>query len=147
MANRFSEVLKLSAFCKQRCVLRNRAGVRSSLQCSLSLGLNEGLLGDEDTIKELTLVLAADLADLLDLGAAEGERGVVDAVEDELTLDVVGQLRDRAGLHLDDLVLLATEEVLHDNLRSVLGDDHVDGEVGMDKSHLVAEALQKGEGV
>ena len=105
------------------------------------LGLNLGLLGDEDAIEELTLILAADTAHLLDRRAALGEGGVVDTIEDELTLDVSGELAGGATLHPDDLVLLATKEVLDSDLITSLGDDNVNGEMSMDKSHLVAEAL------
>merc|ERR1719471_1691397 len=80
------------------------------MSCSLLSGLNLGLLGDEDAIEELALVLAADLADLLDLRAGLGEQSVVDAIEDDLTLDVSGLSANSATSHLDDLVLLATKE-------------------------------------
>jgi hypothetical protein len=105
------------------------------------LGLNEGLLGNEDAIKELTLVLATNSADLLDLRAAEGEGGVVDTVEVELTFDfwVEGNLGSLG--HLDELVLLATEEVLDGDTAAVLGDHDIDGEMGVYQSHLVSEAL------
>ena len=69
------------------------------------------------------------------------ESGVVDAVEDELTLDVGAESCGGATLHLDDLVLLATKEVLDGDLGAVLGDDDVDGEMSVHESHLVAEAL------
>ncbi len=114
-----------------------------SSNCSLFLGLNEGLLGDEDSIEELTLILAANSADLLDSGAALGESGVVGAVEDKLTLDIGVQLDGGAALHDDVLVLLAAKEVLHGDACAVLGDDNVDGEMSVHKSHLVAVALQE----
>lgn len=104
-------------------------------------GVDDGLLGDEDTIKEFTLILAADSADLLDLGAALGESGVVNAIEDQLALDVSGVVHLGAALHHDELVLLATKEVLDGDAGAVLGDGHIDGEMGVHKSHLVAEAL------
>ena len=109
----------------------------------VSSGLDEGLLGDKNSIKELTLILATDSAHLLDLGAAEGEGSVVDAVEDKLALDVLGVADLGAGLHDDELVLLATKEVLDGDLVAVLGDDDVDGEMSVDESHFVAEALSK----
>jgi len=105
------------------------------------LGLNLGLLGNENSIKELTLILAADAAHLLNLGAALGKGSVVNAIEDELALDVSGLLDGGASLHLDNLVLLATEEVLDSDLGAVLGDNDVDGEMSVHKSHFVAEAL------
>ena len=109
------------------------------------LRLNLGLLGDEDAIEELALVLAADTAHLLDGRAALGESSVVNAIEDKLTLDVSRELDGGATLHLDDLVLLATKEVLDSDLRAILGDDNVNGEMSVDKSHLVAEALSAGK--
>ena len=103
--------------------------------------LNKGLLGNEDAIKELTLILAADSADLHDLSAAHGKSLVVSAIEDELTLDVSGLLDNGAGDHLDDLVLLSAKEVLDSDAGTVLGDSNVDGEMVMNQPHLVAEAL------
>ena len=121
-----------------------RTGCQAASSRSVLLsGLNEGLLRDEDSVEELTLVLAADSADLLDLGAAEGEGSVVNTVEDELTLDVVVELDSSASLHDDVLVLLTTEEVLDGDAGAVLGDDNVDGEMSVHESHLVAEALSK----
>jgi len=118
---------------------------RRSRQRSLDgLGLNVGLLGNEDTIEEFTLILAADSADLLDLGAALGEGVEVDAIEDNFTLLFGGEFGNGASHHLDDLVLLSTKEVLDSDLGAVLGDDDVDGEMSVDKSHFVAEALEKG---
>ena len=115
---------------------------RRSLQSSVDLGDNDvGLLGDEDTIEEFTLILASYSADLLDLGAHLGESCEVNAVEDKFALDIgrVGDLG--AALHVDDLVLLSTQEVLDSDGGAVLGDDNVDGEMSVDQSHFVAEAL------
>jgi hypothetical protein len=113
------------------------------MSCSVLSGLNLGLLGDEDAIEEFTLVLAADLADLLDLRAGQGEESVVNAIEDDLALDVSRLSADSATSHLNDLVLLSTKEVLDSDLGAVLGDSNVDGEMSVHKSHLVAEALRK----
>ena len=126
--------------------LRRAASSRHGLgayymSCSDLSGLNLGLLGDEDAIEEFTLVLAADPADLLDLRAGLGEKSVVNAIEDDLALDVSRHSADSATSHLDDLVLLATEEVLDRDARSVLGDGNVDREMGVDQPHLVAVAL------
>lgn len=108
---------------------------------SLVLGSGEGLLGNEDTIEELTLILLADLADLGDTGARLGKEGVVNSVEDELVLHVLGEEDGAAGVELDEVASLATEEVLDLDLLLVLGDDGGDGEMRMHQSHLVAEAL------
>ena len=110
---------------------------------SVFLGVDELLLVDEDAIKELSFVLATNSADLADLGAAEGSAGVVNAFEDQFVLEVSSELDDDAREHLDFLVLLATQEVLDRDRRSVLGDDNVDGEVSVHQPHSVAEALQK----
>jgi hypothetical protein len=105
------------------------------------LGFDEGLLGDKNSVEELTLILAANSADLLDLGAAERKGSVVDSVEDDLTLDFVRVAAGGATHHLDDLILLSTKEVLDGDLGSVLGDDDVDREMSVNESHFVAEAL------
>ena len=111
------------------------------LLSSFLLGRGEGLLGDEDTIEELTLVLLADLANLADAGAHKGNLGDVNTVEDELILDVLGAMHRAAIGELDEVGLLATQEVLDLDGLLVLGDDGTDGEMRMDKSHLVSEAL------
>ena len=107
------------------------------------LGFDEGLLGNEDAIKEFTLVLASYSADLLDLRAAKGESSDVDSIKDELTLLFFALNNLAAGSHVDKLVLLATKEVLNSDAGTVLGDGDVDGEMSVNKSHLVAEALKK----
>ena len=105
------------------------------------LGFDEGLLGNEDSIKELTVILACNSANLLDLGAAKRESAVIDTIEDELSLDIVTDSDLGASLHLNELVLLCAEEVLNSDAGTVLGDDDVDGEMSVYQSHFVAEAL------
>ena len=104
-------------------------------------GFNEGLLGNEDAIKELTLVLASYSANLLDLRAAKGESSDVDSIKDELTLLFFAFSNLAASSHVDKLVLLATKEILNSDAGSILGDGDVDGEMSVDQSHLEAEAL------
>ena len=111
--------------------------------CSVVSWFGEGLLRDKDTIQEFTLVLGSDLAHLGNLGAAEGDEGVVETVEDELVLNILGKLNSASGLEVDGVGNLAAEEVLDLNLSLVLGDVGVDGEMCMDKSHLVAETLKQ----
>lgn len=115
--------------------------VEEKISLGVFLRFDEGLLGDEDAIKELTLILASDSADLHDLGADHGDSGVVSSIEDELTLDGLGDLDGGATNHVDELVLLATKEVLDGDAGTVLGDSDVDGEMVMHQPHLVAEAL------
>ena len=118
MTNRFSDELNHFAIVSaDHCEHVIRSGVGAHcMSYSEFLGLNLGLLGNENSIKELTLILAADAAHLLNLGAALGKGSVVNAIEDELALDVSGLLDGGASLHLDNLVLLATEEVLDSDL-------------------------------
>merc|ERR1719420_81211 len=104
-------------------------------------GFNEGLLGNEDAIKELTLVLASYSANLLDLRAAKGESSDVDSIKDELTLLFFAFSNLAASSHVDKLVLLATKEILNSDAGSILGNGDVDGEMSVDQSHLEAEAL------
>ena len=114
-----------------------------SLQDSLFnfLGLNESLLRDENTVEEFTFVLASNSADLLDLGAREGESLVVNTIEDQLTLLLSGDGDLGVTSALDELVLFTAEEVLDSDAGAVLGDCNIDGEMSVHKSHLVAEAL------
>ena len=114
-----------------------------SLQDSLFnfLGLNESLLGDENTVEEFTFVLASNSADLLDLGASEGERLVVNTIEDQFTLLLTGDSDFGATSAFNELVLFTAEEVLDSNAGAVLGNHNIDGEMSVHKSHLVAEAL------
>lgn len=97
------------------------------------------------TVQELSDILVADTADLLDVGGALGD--VLDAVsgELELVLDVLGSLDVDAGPHVDPSDDLLANEVSDLNLEAVgllvLLDVDVDGEMGIDVSHLVLEAL------
>ena len=108
---------------------------------SLFLGFDEALLGDEDTIEELTFILISDVNGLADLGAGEGDGGVVEAFEDEFILDLDGESDGNTVGHVNVLDLLTSEEVLDVDAGSVLGDDAVNGEMSVDGSHLVHEAF------
>jgi len=142
-ANRFSKELIHSAWeCVEHDPLSDESKRVSHLHSLvILLGLDESLLGNEDSVKEFTLILASNSADLLDLGAGLGESGVVGAVEDKLTLDVGGEGDLSVSETGDDLVLLATKEVLDSDGGAILGDDNIDGEMSVYKSHFVAEAL------
>ena len=112
-----------------------------TVQESFLLWLDSGLLGNEDTIEELSLILITDLARLGDSSAADGEGLVVNTVEDKLVLGFLGELNGAAWSKVDEVTLLSTEEVLDFDLLLVLGDDGVDWEMCMHKSHLVSETL------
>ena len=81
---------------------------------SYFLCLNLGLLGDVDSVEELSNILPSDCANLADASTAEGKSGVVDTFEYKLVLHYVLVCEGDLGLanHVDDLVLLATQEVL-----------------------------------
>lgn len=114
---------------------------RQSSSNSIILGVSDSLLGDEDTVEELAFILASNFAHATKLTAAERECSIVNSVEDELVLDVLGEGHDGAAEHFHGEVLLAPEEVLHGHFGAVLGNGDVDGEMGVHQSHLVAEAL------
>ena len=114
----------------------------STQEGSFLAGVNGALLGNEDTIEELTLILGAHMAGLADLGAHEGDSGVVDTLEDELVLHGSGELDSDVAKHVDLLDVTATQEVLDLDALAVLGDDGVDGEMSVNQAHLVDEGLQ-----
>ena len=111
------------------------------LERSFFASVGNGLLGDVDTIEELTLILGTDLAALGDLGAHEGNQSVIDTLKDEFILDGLGKLDGGSTLHVDLLDVSTTKEVLDLN-GVVLGSDlSVNGEMSVDESHLVDEGL------
>ena len=69
---------------------------------------------------------------------------VVNSFKDKFTFDFSsgggGDLG--ASFHEDNFVLFATQEVLDGDACSVLGDNHIDGEMGVYQPHLVFEALR-----
>ena len=104
-------------------------------------GGNEGLLGDENSIKELTLVLLSDSDALVGTGGAEGDGGVIVTLEDELVFDIGVKLDSDTLNHINVLDLLTTEEVLNIKRLLVLGAESIDREMGVDQFHFVHEAL------
>jgi hypothetical protein len=82
-------------------------------------------------------------ADSRNLGAAEGDGGVIDTLEDQLVLNILRWVHhDSASwLHLDEMRFLSTQEVLDFNLRFILGNDGGDREMSMDHFHSVSESL------
>lgn len=105
-------------------------------------GLGEDLLGDVNTIQELTLILSADSARLGDLGAHEGDHGVVVSFEDEFILDFDTELDGDTSVHNDLVNLASTQEVLQLNGLAVFGNVGIDREVSVYESHLVDVALR-----
>ena len=120
----------------QKILIREASG-------SIILWVNELLGGDEDTIQEFSLILLLDSADTSDLGAAEGDGSVVDTLENDLILHVLGggELNSASWLHLDEVRFLSTQEVLDLNLLLVLGHKGSDGEMCVNHLHFVSVAL------
>lgn len=114
---------------------------RQSSSNSIILGVNHSLLGHEDTVEELALILAPNTAHASKLSATEGEGSVVDSVKNELVLHVLREGNRGATQHFHSEILLSTEEVLHSDFGAVFRDSNVDGEMSVYQSHLVAEAL------
>ena len=111
--------------------------------CSVILWGGEGLLRNEDTIQELSLILVADVASLVGSSAGKGERGIVNSVENELILNVLGLEDSGAWWKLNEMRFLSSKEVSDFKNILLLADDTIDGEVIVHKSHLVSEALIK----
>lgn len=108
------------------------------MKFSENLLLNDvGLLGNVDTIKELSDILVSDSAGLLDVST--GLRDVLDGVTDDADLILlVGRDLSAAALVDGDFSdSLLTEEVSDLNDGTVLNEVDVDGEMGVDVSHLV----------
>ena len=126
---------------------KENTGDSTCVKCELSIAdsfflrLDEALLGDEDTIEELTFILVSDVDALADLGAHERDSSVIEAFEDELVLNLSGESDGNTVDHVDVLDLLTSKEVLDVDAGAVLGDDAVNGEMSMDGSHLVHVAF------
>lgn len=108
--------------------------------CSLVVGTNATLLADVDSIEELTDILFLDTSDVVDLGGGLGHLLEVVSGEDDLVLDV-GRANGDSVEHVDGTVDLLTQEVDDLDDLSVVTDGGRDGEVCVDKAHLVLESL------
>lgn len=115
---------------------------KSEVHHSIFLGVNEGLLGDENSIQELTLILLSNFADLVDFSGGKGDSGVVVSFEEELSLLNLGSGDFGSTNHLHELGLLATQEVLDLDGLAGLGNINVDGEMSVHESHFVQVALE-----
>jgi len=105
------------------------------------LGANDTLLGDVDTIQELTDITVRDSARVVEERARA--RDVLDRVssENELVLDIGGLLALHTLKHRDGANALLAEEVTDLHESSTLLKVDVDGEMGVHKTHLVLETL------
>ena len=104
--------------------------------------LHDTGLTNIDTIKELTDIFTSrNFSDVVD--HSSGLRDLLDVIagEDDLILDLLRALDLDAGEHLDDTLELLTEEVVDVDLLLIIRNEAVDGEVSIDKAHLVLVAL------
>lgn len=110
---------------------------------NLSL-LDVALLRDVHTIKELSDILVPHPADLLDVCGGLGDSLERVAEQNQLILLCLGDLDIDSGLHDDFANELLADEVTDLDLVDTVGvlvQVDVDGEMGVDVSHLVLEAL------
>ena len=101
-----------------------------------------GLLGDVDTVEELTFILGADRAALGNLRAHERHGSVVDTLKDKLVLHISGKADGDTVNHVDLLEVRTTQEVLKFNGLASSLDLGIDGEMSMYESHLVDVVLK-----
>ena len=99
------------------------------------------LLGNEDTIEELTFILLTNLTELADLGARLRKGSNINTVEDEFVLDILGLEDSAARSELDEMRLSTSEEVLDLKRLLILSNDSGNGEMCIYESHLVSETL------
>ena len=113
-----------------------------TIQLKKDLVLHGAGLADVDTIEELTDILASgDLGGVVDHSRGLGDLFDVVAGEDDLILDLGGAVDLDPREHLDDALELLAKEVVDVDLLLVIGNEAVDGEVSIDKAHLVLVAL------
>jgi len=126
----------------RKCALSAMNGWRKCIVSngSVSWG-DEGLLGDEDAIQELSLILVSDTASLACPGASEGKSSIIWSIEDKLILNVRRLSDSCTWWKLNVVRFLTTQEVNNIERLLVLWDHNVDGEVIVHKSHLISEAL------
>jgi hypothetical protein len=87
----------------------------NSNSSSFFLGVGESLLGNENTIKEFSLVLISNTAYLVDSRAGKGDTGNINSVENKLILNVLGGVHGGVWGEDDEMGFLSTKEVLDFN--------------------------------
>ena len=113
----------------------------SSLYIALLLRLGDSsLFTDVNTVKELTKILLANVGSLLDLRTHERNHGNIVSTELNLVLDIVTTNKFHTIHKLDLADPLFSQKVA--NLHSPASKGNVDGEMRVDKAHLVDESLR-----
>ena len=101
--------------------------------------LDGGLLGDVDTVQELSDILVLDSGALLDSGSGLGHGLDVVSGDVELVLHGLGDLNSDSLGHWHDSEELLAQEVSDFEDVAALDDGAVDGEMSVGGSELVSE--------
>lgn len=99
---------------------------------------HRSLLGDVDSIKELTQILVADVGLSLNLSGSEGNQGNIVSTELNLILNIVRTDILHALEKLNLTHPLLSKEVT--NLNNVAGKSDIDGKVRVYEAHLINES-------
>ena len=109
------------------------------------------LIGDVDTIKELTNILVSDQHRLIDLSSymsfkassltRSGHSFDIVSLKNDLILLSLGLSHSHSLEHVDMTHSLLSKEVTHLHLLSLLVDSNIDGEVSVHETHLVAVSV------
>ena len=83
---------------------------------SIFFWIDKALFGNENTIKEFTLVFVTNIANLSNLSTREGDIGVIGSIKDDLMLSVLGSDNGDTWLHNNEMWFLTTQEVSDFNL-------------------------------
>ena len=103
------------------------------------LRLDGGLLGDVDTVQELSDILVLDSSALLDSGSGLGDGFDVVSRDEELILHGLGDFDSDSWGHWDDSEELLAQEVSDFEDVTALDNGAVDGEMSVRRSELVSE--------
>jgi len=115
---------------------------RQGTQDLLVIGtLDLTLLGDVDTIQELTDILVLDGGGLLDVGSGLGDVAEIVTDQGDLILLLLGVEDGDTLQHRDLHDDLLTQEVADLDGLLIIGNNDVDGEMGVDEAHLVLVTL------
>jgi len=107
----------------------------------LLLLVHGSLVGDVDTVQEFSDILVAHSANTLDRRSRLGDVLDVIALENKLILLCLGLGDDNTIKHIDMPDELLAQKVPNLNFLPAILDNAVDGEMGINRTHLVAEAL------
>merc|ERR1740121_2352113 len=117
-----------------------RNNLRSNSNIDLEL-FDRSALGAVDTIKELTNILVADEARLVDQSSGTGDVINIDTLDEDLILGRLGLDGLSSPDHIDDTVDLLSQEVLDGDALATIDNLSSDRKVRIHQSHMVSVAL------